>query len=214
VRNALGIIKNYAGLAARKDTTRCMQEEMEVISEEASRISRLLAETDDARSAKDSGAVPVDVNALLSEVSKVMQRSTLDALNIKLHVKLDPSVPMVVGRPDTLKQVFINLINNAAEAMMSGGDITLETRSRLGSRDGRHDPRARQVEIMLRDNGPGIAQEVKERLFEPLVSSKGPGHSGMGLAIAHGIIESFHGTLSVETGQGGGTLFRALLPAQ
>lgn len=68
--------------------------------------------------------------------------------------------------------------------------------------------------MVVRDNGPGIPEAIREKLFDPYVGTKGNGHSGLGLAVVHHIIQSFNGTIVCESSPEQGTTFRIVLPAQ
>ena len=113
-------------------------------------------------------------------------------------------------------QVFINLFQNAAEAMLGGGHLHIQTRYIIGppgeqpaGQDGKY---RGQVRITVRDDGSGIPAEVKPRIFEPFTSSKGGGHPGLGLSIAHSIIQALNGTITCESKEEGGTAFQIELP--
>jgi two-component system nitrogen regulation sensor histidine kinase GlnL len=108
-------------------------------------------------------------------------------------------VPPLESEKDRLKQVFLNLLKNAAEAMPSGGELGLSTRLLPGQR----------VEVAVRDQGSGIAEQVRARLFEPFVSTKA--QEGLGLSIVYGIVQGLGGAIRYETGAEG-TTFRVELP--
>jgi signal transduction histidine kinase len=111
---------------------------------------------------------------------------------------------MVEGERDGLKQVLINLMKNGAEAMAEGGGGRLWVRTRVLA--------GGWVEIVVEDEGPGVGEEVRGRLFEPFVSSKGTGHSGLGLSVVHSLVQGMKGTVRCESEQGRGTRFCIELP--
>ena len=115
-----------------------------------------------------------------------------------------------------LKQVFVNLIKNAVEAMSEGGNLYINTRRvSNGLRNTlKEDANGDQpyVEITISDDGSGIPDSIKSRLFEPFVSSKGEGHAGLGLSITYSIITELNGTMTCESDQTRGTTFRIVLP--
>lgn len=118
--------------------------------------------------------------------------------------------PHLRADPGQLKQVVINLVKNAAEAMPAGGTVILRTRT---DRPGRT-PRSPTVAVIeVSDNGPGIPPEVARRLFDPFFTTKASG-TGLGLSIAARIIEKHGGTLEYTTGLNRGTTFRILLPIE
>ncbi|MDP2992912.1 MAG: ATP-binding protein, partial [Deltaproteobacteria bacterium] len=108
---------------------------------------------------------------------------------------------------DKIKQVFINLIKNAVEAMPGGGEIRLATRLRE-KKDGRN-----LVAVEVADTGAGIPEDVKKHIFEPFYSSKGLSNSGLGLSVSYGIIKALGGDIAVESAVGKGTTLTIFLPA-
>ena len=118
------------------------------------------------------------------------------------------SDPHIKADAAQLKQVLINLVKNAAEAMPGGGIVTLRTRTErrgLG-------PRAANVVILeIADNGPGIPPDAAKRLFDPFFTTKASG-TGLGLSIAARILEKHDGALEYSTGSNRGATFRIVLP--
>ena len=107
-----------------------------------------------------------------------------------------------------LKQVLLNLIKNAAEAMaLQGRELTVAT-SDVTKENGMHN-----VKISVSDNGPGIPEAVLARLFRPVTSTKGEGHAGLGLSIVHELITGMGGSITAESNADSGTCFNILLPA-
>jgi PAS domain S-box-containing protein len=122
--------------------------------------------------------------------------------NINIIKELDDGVPYIQGDPQQLQQVILNLMLNAAEAMEMKGKIGITTEYDL-----RHD----KCLIMVRDDGPGIPENLIDKIFEPFFSTKGT--NGLGLAVSWGIIERHQGTIEVDMTRGGGAIFRIILPA-
>lgn len=122
--------------------------------------------------------------------------------NINIIQELDDNVPYIQGDPQQLQQVMLNLMLNAAEAMEMKGEIGITTKYDL-----RHDKSL----IMVRDNGPGIPENLIDKIFEPFFSTKGT--NGLGLAVSWGIIERHQGTIEVDMAESGGAVFRIVLPA-
>jgi signal transduction histidine kinase len=116
----------------------------------------------------------------------------------------------VAAERNGLKQVLINLVKNAAEAMAQGGNLFVATR-RLGPVKNAHGP-CGEAEITIRDDGPGLPAEVQARIFEPFNSAKGGGHAGLGLSIVHSIVKSLDGRITCESREGRGTRFAVRLP--
>jgi len=122
--------------------------------------------------------------------------------NISIEKQLDAGIPSIQGDPGQLQQVILNLMLNAAEAMKDKGVIKL-----IATYDERHDKCILSVE----DNGPGIPQNLIDKLFEPFFSTKGT--NGLGLAVSWGIVERHRGTIEVDMADDGGAIFNIVLPA-
>jgi signal transduction histidine kinase len=115
-------------------------------------------------------------------------------------------LPKVMGDARTLEQVFTNLISNAIEAMSkSGGTLAVRTTTNI---EVINNP---QVEITISDNGPGIPDDIKDRVFEPFITNN-PRGTGLGLAITKSIVTAHRGSISLNTFPGG-TVFKISLPA-
>ena len=125
---------------------------------------------------------------------------------------------MVMTDKNGLKQVLINFIKNAVEAMPGGGNIYVDTRVVSGGlqMQTKDDTagKPQYVETTIRDDGSGIPDAIKSRLFEPFVTSKGEGHAGLGLSISHDIIRELDGTMSCQSDEMSGTTFTITLPAE
>jgi two-component system, NtrC family, sensor kinase len=122
--------------------------------------------------------------------------------NIELVVKKGDKMPPILGDPRQLQQVILNFLMNSTEAMRGKGKIKLTTRY-----DRRHD----RCVIMVEDSGPGIPENLRDKIFEPFFSTKGT--NGLGLAVSWGIVERHKGTIEVEMSDSGGALFRIVLPS-
>jgi signal transduction histidine kinase len=131
-------------------------------------------------------------------------------------MSIDPEVPLVKTDRNGLKQVFINLVKNAAEAMDNGGKIEVFTRFLSGSAKIMIDEKRRipgSIEIKISDNGPGIDEKIKDRLFEPYTTTKkGQANSGLGLSIVHSIVKELNGQIQCTSQPGKGTCFTITLP--
>jgi signal transduction histidine kinase len=133
----------------------------------------------------------------------------LDKEGIHLDVRLAGGDPLVRADGELLKQVFLNIILNAVQAMKGGGELTIETRVH---REPALKPGVeRTIEIRFADTGPGIREEDRKRIFDLFFSTR-EGGSGLGLAIVHNIIDLHSGTVDVERGERGGSVFTVLLP--
>lgn len=148
---------------------------------------------------------PVDLGILLIRLLD-RWRPRLTRVNVELFLQVPDSIPKISGDQRALEQVYTNLIGNAVEAMSKTGG-TLAVRMSLIDSDGT----LPQVEVTISDNGPGIPDEIKERIFEPFVTNKLHG-TGLGLAITKRIITAHHGNIKLDTFPGG-TVFHVFMPA-
>jgi len=147
------------------------------------------------------GTVPTDVNSVVENVL-VLARKRLQHGDIRVHTRLGSGLPRVPVVSDQITQVFLNIVINAVEAMLSGGDLWLET---MLSEDGDW------VLTYFRDTGPGMSSEQIANLFEPFYTTK-PDGTGLGLAISYGIVERHGGMVEVSSQPGQGVTFVVKLP--
>src|SRR5947209_1577126 len=165
----------------------------------------------DQRSAQRA---PVNIHVVLEHVKRLTHSGV--ARHIKFIEDYDPSLPPVLANRDQLIQVFLNLIKNAAEAIgenASDGEIQLTTAFRPGVRLSLPGSKTRvslPLEFCVKDNGPGVPEELLPHLFDPFVTTKASG-SGLGLALAAKIIGDHGGIIECES-QPRRTVFRVLMP--
>jgi signal transduction histidine kinase/HD-like signal output (HDOD) protein len=217
VNTPLSIVKNYLKILARKFAVENLgQEEIRVINEEIDRVALMLRKLSDFSEPKVQPTDPLDINALLSDVIKILQESLLLRPNIDVRLNLEPLLPTVITDKNSLKQVFINLIKNSIEALPQGGNLYISTRhasNNLGDKVLQDmGGNLGYVEITIRDDGPGIPDTLKSRLFEPFISSKGEGHAGLGLSIVYNIVKELKGTITCKSDSKKGTSFKIVLP--
>ena len=219
VNNPLSIIKNYLKILEIKLSGKdIILDETRIINEEISRVAHLLRKLTDFSTQKTPMQEMTDINALLMDIIKLTKDSLLRHAYVKLHTDLDKDLPPIIADKAGLKQVFINLIKNAAEAMESGGNLFIQTRHLPPPIGGKHLHGKKTfdgyVEIQFVDDGPGIPEDMQEKLFDPYVSSKDGGHSGLGLSISYNIIKSLHGQIICQRSPDEGTVFKIELPIQ
>jgi signal transduction histidine kinase len=218
VNNPLSIIKNFLKVLELKLIEHNIaQDEIGIINEEISRVSGLLGKLTNFSKHPTPSPGAADINRLIQDLVALTKDSLSKQSKISIQTALEEDLPKVVAAEAELKQVFINLIKNAAEAMVSGGAIHIRTQYLGPPVDGKKMRREKEsggsVEVIFEDNGPGIPEDLKEKIFDPYVSSKKGNHSGLGLSIAYSIIRSFKGHMSCESILGKGTQFTIELPA-
>ncbi len=217
INNPIAIIKNYIEtLGLKLPDKHPAQDELVVIGEEMNRVSGLLDKLRSFSRPRIEGFEIVDINRICQSILEILKKSILLPKQIEATISIDPDIPKVKTDPNGLKQVLINLIKNAAEAMDKGGKINVTTRFLSESAKILIDEKKRipgNIEICISDNGPGIDETVRETLFEPYTTTKvGTSNSGLGLSIVHSIIKELNGKIRCESEQGKGTRFIITLP--
>lgn len=142
----------------------------------------------------------LSLNEIIEDVITLVRNQT-NFRNIKIILELDQQIPKIMADKDQIRQVVLNIVLNAADAMPNGGEFTISSRVIDAS----------YIELLFSDTGMGISKEVREKIFEPFVTTKKTG-TGLGLSIAYGIIERHKGKISVESTVGKGTVFKIILP--
>ena len=185
-----------------------------LICEEADRIVKLVDRMEVFTDQRPIEREPVNVHAVLEHVKRLAQSGF--ARHIKFVEEYDPSLPPVFANRDQLIQVFLNLVKNASESIgeeAADGEICLSSSFRPGVRlavPGSKTRVALPLEFCLRDNGPGVPEDLLPHLFDPFVTTK-PSGSGLGLALAAKIIGDHGGIIECES-QPRRTVFRVLMP--
>jgi len=217
INNPIAIIKNYLEtLRMKLPDKHPVQEELSVVGEEITRVSLLVDGLSSFSRPKIGGFEPIDINKLCTGILEILKKSILMPRQIHANISIDPEIPKIKTDGNSLKQVLINLIKNAAEAMENGGKIDVQTRFLPGSAKIFIDEKKKlpgTIEIRIKDNGPGIKPEIMEKLFEPYNSSKKTGkNSGLGLAVVHSIVRELNGRITCDSKNGQGTCFVVSLP--
>ncbi len=180
-----------------------LRELVGIVSEGLERTQRLVGDLRDFAGNGRGEALDVNLRRCLESTLQLLRRAHQDA-GVRVDSRLAPEPLLVRGDPGALNQVFLNLLKNSTEALEGrGGVIQIQAR-----RDGE------AIELRVCDDGPGIPDEARERLFDPFVTTKAAGKgSGLGLSICRRIVTEHGGTISVDSPPGGGASFTIRLPA-
>ena len=205
VRNPLSIMNNYLGILGYKlENDKPAQEDVETIKSEIERISLILNRLTEQESPTDSTS-PIDLNAIIADLTHVFQTSLLASKNIQISLDLDERITTLQSNANALKQIYTNLIKNAVEALPANGQLMVYTQDYVNVDGKQH------IELSVADDGPGIDLDILPQLFSPVDSTKGDDHAGLGLTIVKNLVNELHGSISCRSSDKG-TSFHILLP--
>lgn len=210
IRNPLSGIKGAARLLEQELVDAGHRRCTEIIVREVDRLEGLVAQLNMLREPRPLRRTAVNVHRLLQDVLNLQQRSP-EWGAIALRAAFDPSLPAVLGDPDQLTQVFLNLVRNAVEALNGHGELHVSTRVETGLQVRLPEGPRQLASVTIGDTGPGVAADVEPLLFAPFFSTKVRG-SGLGLPVCHRIVSEHSGSIGYEPRPGGGALFRVTLP--
>jgi iron only hydrogenase large subunit-like protein/nitrogen-specific signal transduction histidine kinase len=177
---------------------------LENIEKEINRCSKIIKNLLDFARQSHPLRLKINLNEILEDSLSMMTHQA-QLGNVNIDKNLYASLPFVMADPDQMRQVFINLILNAIQAMENGGNFTV-TSSYIQETD--------EVSISFKDTGGGISKENLKKLFAPFFTTKGDKKGvGLGLAVINGIIEKHEGKIEVESDTGRGTTFTVKLEA-
>jgi PAS domain S-box-containing protein len=181
---------------------------------EIERIARILRQLKELYRHTPDWPGPVQVNTLIDQVLLLLQKD-LERNCIAVQRNLDPTLPTILGRPDQIAQVLLNVVLNAIDAMAQGGTLGLHSRieSGLPGAGGPANTAPATVIIEISDTGEGFDSAMQARIFQPFFTTKQQG-SGLGLAISQRIVTQHGGSISVKSAPGAGTTFIIGLPTK
>lgn len=214
VRNPLGAIGNCVGVLRKKaGLAGTSAELLEIISEETGRLNALVENLLAFARPTPVRCRPTDILALLVSLVEVLTKSGQIPQCVQVNSLHPSSLPHINVDPDQMRQVFLNLITNALQAMPGGGELRIETTLVPMDEDvpGVRSRGRRGVEVVVRDTGEGMAQEAQINCFEPFYTTRASG-SGLGLAIVRRILEAHNGSIGLSSSPGVGTAVKVTLP--
>ncbi len=210
INNPMTVILGFTEhLLEQTEELPAVHETLKIIEEEGLRCKKIVENLLTFARAPERTENAADLNPLLEKTLAVV-KNTLLTKKIRLESQFSPNLPIAAGDPQELQQVFINLINNARDAMKGGGVLKVETKPA---------PDGKRVAIEFSDTGNGIPREAQTKIFDPFFTTKKTGEgTGLGLSMSHGIITKFGGNIifttfpAEEYPEKHGTTFTVYLP--
>jgi two-component system NtrC family sensor kinase len=200
INNPLGSVLLYADIMCKgtPEEDQQQREDLQMIIREATRCKVIVNDLLNFSRQNEILAQDTDLNAMLQDLAQQLSRQELFQ-DVEIVTDFDGDLGSIQADPLQLHQVFVNLMNNAAEAMPGGGTLTLRTR--VG-------PTPDFVTVQIEDTGTGISEENMKRMFTPFFTTKPIGKgTGLGLAISYGIVKMHRGQIAVRSQVGKGTVF-------
>ncbi|MEO2016903.1 MAG: two-component regulator propeller domain-containing protein [Fuerstiella sp.] len=200
IRNPLGAVRNAAFLLKRKfsEADPKQTQYFDIIDKEVRQVDRVIRDMLEMARAKKPTKLSFDIAATVREMFDHLSTNT----GVRFELTCTPEPFIIVADREQMCQVINNLLNNAVQAMDGNGEVCVEIRA-----DHEHDL------LLFQDSGPGVDTQQRDRLFEPLFTTKAKG-TGLGLAICRQIIERHGGTIEFQDHEGTGALFCVRLPKQ
>ena len=204
INNPLGLILGYTQLLLREETdTTGGQEDLRTIEKQTRNCKKIVEDLLNFARKSGTHLAEVKINTALEAVISVV-RNQLELDNILIQTHFDTALPEIAGDAEKLKQVFMNMLINARQAIRKNGTISITTGV---------DPDGQSVIVSFKDDGPGIAPAILDKIFDPFFTTKPTGQgTGLGLSVSYGIIEDHQGDIQVTSEVGHGAEFRIRLP--
>jgi PAS domain S-box-containing protein len=206
LNNPIGIISSRIEImlldAEAEPLSPAVMEDLRVLHRHAQRVARIAQGLLSFARQSSGQRGPVDLNQLVEETLLLMEKQVVrDGIAVKRA--LAPDLPPVWGDGNALQQVMVNLLTNARDALVGGGEIAVRTGPAPGQ--------AGAVRLIVSDTGPGIPPDVLPRIFDPFFTTKSEG-TGLGLSISYGIVREHKGSVDVQSRPGEGTTFILTFP--
>jgi signal transduction histidine kinase len=200
INNPLQALGNCLHLASRTDLEPPQREEyLDLAESELQRLMTTVQRMLDFYRLSSTERDEADVNLLIERVLKLLHKQ-LDEQSVAVRLDLFPDLPSVRVVANQIQQVFFNILLNAMDAMPSGGEIHIHTQAQDGI-----------VEVYFQDTGPGVAEDVQERIFEPFLSTREHG-TGLGLSVSYNILDAHGGSLVLVPDRDRGACFKVQIP--
>lgn len=201
IRNPLAGIRSTIQLWQRFPDQSHIIGSVDAVVQATDRLNEILTRLLHFARAEHADRRPIQMNELAAETFKLLEAQAA-AQGVSFDLELEQGLSLVLGSPAALRQVLLNLVTNALQAMPNGGRLSCNTREQK---------QARTVEVTITDTGPGILPKDREHLFEPFFTTR-PEGTGLGLALCREIVLQQGGMIELVTESGPGTTFRVVLP--
>jgi signal transduction histidine kinase len=207
----LNIIGGRAELMQRMpDDQEGMQKNLGIIIDQTKRVTKIIQELLGFARKKKPEQVPLSICTLLGTTLDLLDHQ-IQKQRVRVVKNLEGTLPSVIGDPNQLQQVFLNLILNAIQSMPEGGQLCLSAALKKITKEGFEGQR-RCMEICVEDTGGGMGKEVLENIFNPFFTTKEKG-TGLGLMVTQGIVQDHDGWIEVESEKGKGSIFKVYFPS-
>ncbi|HOE16056.1 MAG TPA: ATP-binding protein [Syntrophorhabdaceae bacterium] len=196
------LIENVSGAAMGESDLGELKEYIDTIEEQAYRCTRTIRNLLEVTRKKDLGTSNINFNDFISEV---LDQINFRKIKVKLVKEIQPGLPEINGDPEALRQVFLNVISNAVDAVEGTENATVWIKTMLKSDN--------QLEVAVEDNGIGIPEDMAELIFEPFFTTKEPKKgTGLGLTLCYDFLQRMGGSIRVQQRPKGGSIFTIKLP--
>jgi len=204
INNPLGLILGYTQLLIRGEPEGSEKyEDLKRIEKHGRNCKRIVEALISFARRTETKMVMIDINQTIQEVIAVV-RHQFELDNVRIETVFDEAIPPFGGDSDKLKQVFMNLLMNANQAISDSGHITISTKFVRGQEE---------VRIIVEDTGSGIPPEIIDKIFDPFFTTKPTGQgTGLGLSVSYGIVKEHNGDILVHSEPGRGAIFTVVLP--
>lgn len=203
INNPLAIVRNYLKVLSHKlEQEDGTQEELQIMDQEFERIGQITNQLSElTQHAAPSDSAPIDLNQCVQETVQLFSLSLDPESDIRVDFFPKEDINDVIADRNKLRQILLNLLGNGVDALQGQGNVAVQI-----------DQEDDSVSIAVSDNGPGIDEKIMEKLFTPGATTKGDGHTGLGLSITQKLVMDLGGTIDV-TRKGDTTTFTIHLPA-
>ena len=190
-------------------------EDLDLVIRETRRCASIIKRLLDFAREKVPTSGSYQLNQVVTDTVRIVDNPA-SLQKVRIVCELDEALPLIWGDPDLIKQVVMNLLVNAQQAIEGSGVVTVRTRLCPDAGHAQGDTAAHaMVELTVSDNGCGIAAANLERIFDPFYTSKEPGKgTGLGLSVSHGIVRTHGGRIQVQSILGEGSTFHVFLPVE